>query len=103
MANRFKYEGQSIYLAGKPGDKVGITFQHTDERGRIRRVSLQINKAYFVGGKDETGQTIEDWVYERAQHSDLNNNRAATSADEHLVRSEIVEGEDPNHQSGFIN
>ena len=89
---KFKYEGESIFLAGNPGEKYGVTFTNVLPNGKSETISLQVNKAYFVGGKDEVGHIIGDWVYKRAQSNDLNPNRARNGADETLARNNTADG-----------
>lgn len=97
-----KYQGKQIVLSGKPGQKGIIPFQRTEEDGTTVTIGLQINKVYEVGGLDENGVVIEDWVYERYLTNDMNNNRMKSRAEERSDKNRIVDGV-VNNQVGFAN
>ena len=70
------YEGRDIYLTGSEDSRNEIvTFSHTFMDGSSETIGLRLDKHYKVGGVDENGTIIKDWVYDRFSTSDMNNNR----------------------------
>lgn len=97
-----KHQGKEIYIAGKPGEKGCIPFQHTDQYGVTKTLALAMNKTYRVGETDENGELIEDWAYESFLSFDLNNNREKTSTEKRSDLSKVEEGGIRNRVA-FIN
>lgn len=73
------YGGCDIYLTGSEESRNEIiVFSHTFMDGTSETIGLRLDKHYTVGGKDENGKIIKDWVYDRFMTSDLNQNRKKT-------------------------
>lgn len=89
-----KHEGKSIFLVGKAGENGIVPFQHMFGDGHSETVGLRLNTAYVVGGKDEHGNVIGDWVYDSFMLSEYNNLRVKSKAEqeleEHIVERGVV-------------
>lgn len=87
-----KYAGAQIVIEGDSGDNSIEVFQHMYGDGTSETIGLRKHKAYVVGGLDENGNLIKDWVYEAYMLSGLCRSRPKTRIEEELERHEVKDG-----------
>lgn len=83
-----KYAGAQIVIEGERGDNSIEVFQHMYGDGTSETIGLRKHKAYVVGGPDENGNIIKDWVFETYMLSGTSLGRPKTRVEEELDRHE---------------
>lgn len=98
-----KHQGKYIHLTGNPNQKDAVPFQHTNQHGETETIALKLNQTYQVGGLDENGKVIDDWVYDLFLTCDYNSSREKSKAEKKSEISEISDGGRVTNMIQMIN